>query len=349
MFSKACAWLILLLLALASVSGLFGQGVVGGSLTGIVTDAAAALVAGVEVTLTNDATGVKFTTKTNEVGSYTFANLNPGRYTLSTQMVGFAPVSLTGITVTVAQFARADVQMKLGTVNDRIEVTATAGVVETERIERDRSLESLEETCKKLEAQMKSSEIRAPMDGLLTSIQTIDGELVIEGNELLSVSSRKNYVRGEVNEEDVGEVKNGMQARVQLYAYRTQQFTARVSAVQPAADPETQRYTVVLQLENSPDNLMAGMTGEMNIITGTHENVLLVPTRALLVDQALVVKRGVVHARTVKVGFRTLDFAEALEGLSLGDRVIVADQDKMRPGHPVRTREVDLNGDTRTP
>src|ERR1035437_5841082 len=133
MFSKACAWLILLLLALASVSGLFGQGVVGGSLTGIVTDAAAALVAGVEVTLTNDATGVKFTTKTNEVGSYTFANLNPGRYTLSTQMVGFAPVSLTGITVTVAQFARADVQMKLGTVNDRIEVTATAGVVETER------------------------------------------------------------------------------------------------------------------------------------------------------------------------------------------------------------------------
>jgi RND family efflux transporter MFP subunit len=223
------------------------------------------------------------------------------------------------------------------------------GVVETERIERDRSLQSQEEACKKLEAQMKNSEIRAPMDGLLTSLQTIDGELVVEGNELFTVSSRKNYVRGEVNEEDVGEVKNGMKAAVQLYAYRNQQFTARVSAVQPAADPETQRYTIVLQLENLPDNLMAGMTGEMNIVTGTHENVLLVPTRALLVDQALIVKAGTVRARTVKVGFRTLDFSEAIDGLSLGDQVIVADQDRLRPGHPVRQRQVDVPGEARAP
>src|SRR6267143_1664362 len=92
-------------------------------------------------------------------------------------------------------------------------------------------------------------------------------------------------------------------ATLRLYAYRTQQFAARVSSIQPAADPETQRYTIVLQLEKPPDNLMAGMTGEMNVITGTHENVLLVPTRALLVDQAWIVKRGVVRRRTVKVGF----------------------------------------------
>jgi RND family efflux transporter MFP subunit len=206
----------------------------------------------------------------------------------------------------------------------------------------------LEETCKKLEAQMKNSEIRAPIDGLLTAIQTIDGELVADGNELFTVSSRKNYVRGEVNEEDVGEVKPGMKAAVQLYAYRTQPFVARVSSIQPAADPETQRYTIVLQLENPPDNLMAGMTGEMNIITGTHENVLLVPTRALLVDQALVVERGIVQARTVKVGFRTLDFAEAMSGLSLGDHVVVADQDRLRPGRPVRQHRVDTSEEAKS-
>jgi RND family efflux transporter MFP subunit len=189
---------------------------------------------------------------------------------------------------------------------------------------------------------MKSSEIRAPIDGLLTNIQTVDGELVRESNELFTVSSRKNYVRGEVNEEDVGEVKPGMKAKVQLYAYRSKQFSARVSSIQPAADPETQRYTIVLQLENSPDNLMAGMTGEMNIITGTHENVLIVPTRALLVDQALVVKGGIVHARTVKLGFRTLDFTEAINGLSLGDHVVMSDQDRLRPGRAVRQRKVDI-------
>ncbi len=98
-----------------------------------ITDAAGAVVAGATVTLTNDATGVKLNTKSNEVGSYTFSNLNPGRYTLFTEMAGFAPVSLTGIIVTVAQFARADVQLKVGAVSERIEVQATAGVVETER------------------------------------------------------------------------------------------------------------------------------------------------------------------------------------------------------------------------
>ncbi len=222
------------------------------------------------------------------------------------------------------------------------EVNRLRGAVETERIERDRNLNSLEATAKKLEAQMKNAEVRSPIDGILTNVQTIDGELVSDGNELFTVSSRKTYVRGEVNEEDVGEVKPGMKARVQLYAYRTRTFTARVTSVQPAADPTTQRYTVVLEMENPPDNLMVGMTGEMNIVTGAHQNALLVPTRALLVDQALVVERGIVQPRTVKVGYRTLDFSEALSGLAEGDRVIIADQDKFRAGEPVRQRVVKL-------
>ena len=187
---------------------------------------------------------------------------------------------------------------------------------------------------------MKNSEVRAPIDGVLTNVQTIDGELVSDGNELFTVSSHKNYVRGEVNEEDVGEVKPGMRAKLQLYAYRTKTFTARVSSVQPAADPTTQRYTVVLEMETPPDNLMVGMTGEMNIITGTHQRALLVPTRALLVDQALVVRHGIVESRTVGVGFRTLDFTEVTSGLSEGNRVIVSDQDKFRPGEAVRQRMI---------
>src|SRR5216110_2225165 len=220
------------------------------------------------------------------------------------------------------------------------EANRLRGAVETERIERDRNLNSLEATTRKLEAQMKSAEVRSPIDGLLTNVQIIDGELVSDGNELFTVSSRRNYVRGEVNEEDVGEVKPGMKAKVQLYAYRTRSFTARVTSVQPAADPTTQRYTVVLEMENPPDNLMAGMTGEMNIITGTHDNALLVPTRALLVDQALIVKHGIVHSRTVGVGFRTLDFTEVTNGLDEGSHVIVSDQDKFHSGETVRQRMV---------
>ena len=224
----------------------------------------------------------------------------------------------------------------------RSEVNRLRGARDNERIERDRNLQALEEAQKKLEAQMRNSEIRAPMDGLLTAVGTIDSELVAEGNQLFTVSSRKAYVRGEVNEEDVGEVKPGMKAKVQLYAYRNATFPSRVASVQPAADPDTQRYTIILEMEKPPDNLMAGMTGEMNIITGTHENALLMPTRALLVDQAWIVKRGIVQKRTIKVGFRTLDASEALSGVSLGDHVVVSDQDKLRPGEPVRQRRVDF-------
>lgn len=218
------------------------------------------------------------------------------------------------------------------------EVNRLKALVETERIERDRNLAALDEAAKKLEAQMKNTEIRSPMDGLLTNIKTIDGELVADRAELFTVSSRKNYVRGEVDEEDVGEVKIGMDAIVQVYAYRARTFHAKVAAIQPAADVETQRYTIVLDLEDPPENLMAGMTGEMNIVTGTHNDALLMPTRALLTDQALIVKHGIVQSRTVKIGYRTLDFSEVLDGLAEGDRVVLSDQDKLRPGRPVRQR-----------
>jgi multidrug efflux pump subunit AcrA (membrane-fusion protein) len=55
------------------------------------------------------------------------------------------------------------------------------------------------------------------------------------------------------------------------------------------------------------------------------------------------VKRGIVQRRTIKVGFRTLDFVEALSGVSAGDRVVVADQDRLRPGQPVRQHRVDVS------
>jgi multidrug efflux pump subunit AcrA (membrane-fusion protein) len=88
---------------------------------------------------------------------------------------------------------------------------------------------------------------------------------------------------------------------------------------------------------------MAGMSGEMNIITGRHENAVLVPTRALLVDQVLVAKHGILQRRTLKIGFRTLDFTEVLSGLAAGDHVVVADQDRLRPGQFVRQRRVGVS------
>ncbi|HEY3601128.1 MAG TPA: efflux RND transporter periplasmic adaptor subunit [Chthoniobacterales bacterium] len=212
--------------------------------------------------------------------------------------------------------------------------------LEAEKIERERNLQALREAVKKAEALTSQLEIRATMDGILSDMKAIDGEFVTNGTQLFTVSSRKNYVRGEVNEEDIGEVKVGMPAIIQMYAYRTQQFKASVTSIVPTADPETQRYTVLLDMLNPPDNLLAGMTGEMNIITGRHENALLVPTRAVLVDQVWVVKNGLIEKRTVKIGYRTLEFSEALNGLKEGEHVVVSDQDKLKPGEFVRQRMI---------
>ena len=213
-------------------------------------------------------------------------------------------------------------------------------VLQTEKIERERSLDALREAVKKAQTLTNRLEIRARMDGILSDIKAIDGELVSDGAELFTISSSRNYVHGEVNEEDVGEVKVGMKAILQMYAYRTRQFSAKVTSIVPAADPETQRYTVLLDLQKPPENLLAGMTGEMNIITGQHENALLAPSRALFVDQILRVKLGLVEKRTVRVGYRTLEFSEVLDGLKEGDHVVVSDQDKLRPGQFVRQRMV---------
>jgi hypothetical protein len=50
-----------------------------------------------------------------------------------------------------------------------------------------------------------------------------------------------------------------------------------------------------------------------------------------------------VQKRTVKVGFRTLDFSEALSGVSAGDHIVVSDQDRLRTGEPVRQLRVDFS------
>ena len=130
-----------------------------------------------------------------------------------------------------------------------------------------------------------------------------------------------------------------MKADIKLYAYPDRELPATVSQVLPTA--ANQRYTVNLTLDQPPPNLLAGETGEMNIISGTRENALLIPTRALLVDRVWVVENGSVRPVTVKVGFRNLERAEILDGLRDGDEVVVADQDLLRTGQ--RVRAVKLN------
>lgn len=216
----------------------------------------------------------------------------------------------------------------------RNEVQRLQEAVRSEQVELDREVAIFREQDANLQDRKARGIITSPIDGILTAVNVLNGEFVAEGSVPFAVESKSSYLEGQVNEEDVGRIMPTMKASVRLYAFADRDFTATVSQILPTAT--NQRYTITLTMDDPPANLLTGMTGEMNVIAGKHENALIVPSRALLADHVFVVEDGVVQPRAVKVGFHNLERAEILDGLQEGDQVIVADQDLFKTGERVR-------------
>ena len=187
------------------------------------------------------------------------------------------------------------------------EVSRLTGIVANEKLELQRGVDATLSVLKATDDQLKRTKIVSPFDGILTAVTFNDNAFVLPNQALFTVATKETFVAGSVNEEDVGQLKPNMKAEVHLYAYSTTTFAATLLAVLPSPDPNSSRYTVTLVLDNPPDNLMYGETGEMNIILGRKENALVIPTAALQVDQVLIVEDGVVEQRPVKVGFKSLE------------------------------------------
>ena len=221
-------------------------------------------------------------------------------------------------------------------------VSSLQTAVDNETLELRRLTDAAATALKAAQDQTRRTEVRAPFDGILISINYNDNAYVTINQALFTVSDAHTYVSGEVNEEDVGALRDGMKAEVRLYAYSNQTFIATLDSVLPSPSANSSRYVVLLHLDQPPDNLRFGLTGEMNVILGRKPNAIIVPSRAINVDQALVVDDGVVAPRTVKLGFKSLEFAEVLEGIGEGDQVIVSDQDAFKPGERVRVVKTTL-------
>src|SRR5438552_5271717 len=115
---------------LAASLNSFGQGFQGG-LRGAVRDTGGALVPGVEVVLTNEATSRSRTTVTNDSGEYSFAALDPGSYRLHASLPGFKAIDQTGIRIGTQQFVTLDLKLEVGAVAETVAVTAEVPLVET--------------------------------------------------------------------------------------------------------------------------------------------------------------------------------------------------------------------------
>jgi hypothetical protein len=104
-----------------------------GSAVGTITDNSGAVVIGATVTLTNVDTGDKRTVTTNASGDYLFVNLPPGNYRVDVENTGFKHFTRTNVLVLVQGSTRVDASLELGSINQTVEVTSQAPLLETQQ------------------------------------------------------------------------------------------------------------------------------------------------------------------------------------------------------------------------
>lgn len=103
-----------------------------GNITGQVTDATAASVAGASVVITNIATNQATTVRSTDAGEYNVPNLPPGDYRLEVTSQGFKRFVRDRVTLTAASTVRVDARLEVGQVTETVEVTANTAQVQTE-------------------------------------------------------------------------------------------------------------------------------------------------------------------------------------------------------------------------
>ena len=122
-----------------SAMSLFGQ-TDRGTITGTVADPANAVIQGAKITVKNVDTAASYETVTTSTGNYTLPSLPAGTYDLTIEAPGFNRYVQNGITVQVAQSARIDVRMKIGSVTDSVDVNADAPLLKTESAEQSQTI-----------------------------------------------------------------------------------------------------------------------------------------------------------------------------------------------------------------
>ncbi|HWB98596.1 MAG TPA: carboxypeptidase regulatory-like domain-containing protein, partial [Bryobacteraceae bacterium] len=110
--------------------------------SGLVTDASGAPVAGAGVTLTRLATGETRRAASNNEGIYAFPLIEPGEYKVDVALAGFKSTTISHINVLYQQRARVDVKLELGELAQRVEVSAEARLLNTEDAAVGQNIES---------------------------------------------------------------------------------------------------------------------------------------------------------------------------------------------------------------
>jgi hypothetical protein len=106
-----------------------------GTVLGVVRDPSGAVLPGATVTLLNIETGVVLTKATDERGAYEFFTVRAGDYRVTAELSGFSPQAL-AVKVEVGARQRVDVELRVGTVQEAVTVSAIAPRLETDSSQR---------------------------------------------------------------------------------------------------------------------------------------------------------------------------------------------------------------------
>ena len=138
-----CPLILFALLACGACGFLYAQAV-SGSLLGTVTDSSGAVVPSAKITITEMNTGISRKMETNASGNYAFPTLEPGTYRVAVEQTGFRTAVKEGVGVLVNTTVRADLVLQPGAVNEAVTITAEVPILQTDRSDTGRKIESVQ-------------------------------------------------------------------------------------------------------------------------------------------------------------------------------------------------------------
>lgn len=138
----AAALLIALVVSLICATQAFAQSITSGDVTGTVTDPTGAVVPNANLTLTNDATNIAKQATSSGDGTYRFAFVEPGTYTLDVKASGFRDQQTKGVIVVAGQPTAENVQMTLASGATTVNVVESVSTLQTENADISTNVDS---------------------------------------------------------------------------------------------------------------------------------------------------------------------------------------------------------------
>jgi HlyD family secretion protein len=195
--------------------------------------------------------------------------------------------------------------------------------------------------------------LRAPFDGIVAEVGIEVGEWTTPSPPALPVppvidilDPTSIYVSAPMDEVDSGRIRLGMPARLTVDSIPGKSFPGRVTRVAPyVVDLEEQNRTVEIEAEFEDAALAAtllpGTSADVEVILDGRDDVLRIPTSALLASGGVLIVEGSRLAeRAAEIGLRNWDQTEIRAGLDAGDRVVTSlDRAEVKAGARVAVRE----------